>query len=156
MKKLVILGAGSAGTMMANKMRRDLDNDWSITLIDKDNVHYYQPGFLFIPFGIYNKSDVIKPKGDFFPAGVKVIYQEIDRIEGDENPAPADQRVPMSANEDGMYHRHIYRNSPAIQPETPAWSPGSIFLTKRLESCTPRSRLPFFQFPAQQYGAMNG
>jgi len=42
-------------------------------------------GRLFIPFGIYNKSDVVKPKGDFFPSGVKVIYQEIDKIEGEEN-----------------------------------------------------------------------
>jgi FlaA1/EpsC-like NDP-sugar epimerase len=56
MKKLVILGAGSGGTMMANKMRKDLDDDWSITLIDKDNIHYYQPGFLFVPF------DINKPK----------------------------------------------------------------------------------------------
>ena len=39
MKKLVILGAGSGGTMMANKLRRDLDDEWYITLIDKDNVH---------------------------------------------------------------------------------------------------------------------
>jgi sulfide:quinone oxidoreductase len=62
MKKLVILGAGSGGTMMANKMRKDLDDDWSITLIDKDNVHYYQPGFLFVPFGI-NKPREIRRAG---------------------------------------------------------------------------------------------
>ena len=51
MKRLVILGAGCGGTMMANKLRKDLDDDWSITLIDKDNVHYYQPGY-FSPTGI--------------------------------------------------------------------------------------------------------
>ena len=38
MKKIVILGAGCGGTMMANKLRRDLEPDeWSITIIDKDN-----------------------------------------------------------------------------------------------------------------------
>ena len=52
MKKLVILGGGTGGTMMANKLRKDLDDDWSITIIDKDNVHYYQPGYLFVPFDI--------------------------------------------------------------------------------------------------------
>jgi sulfide:quinone oxidoreductase len=71
---------------MANKLFKALDRqDWEITIVDQHKTHYYQPGFLFIPFGIYNKSDVVKPKGDFFPSGVKVIYQEIDKIEGAEN-----------------------------------------------------------------------
>ena len=70
MKKLLILGGGTAGTMMANKFRKAFERDeWEITLVDKHKTHYYQPGFLFIPFGIYNKNDVIKPKGDFFPSG---------------------------------------------------------------------------------------
>jgi sulfide:quinone oxidoreductase len=86
MKKILILGGGTAGTMMANKLFKALDrNEWEITIVDQHKTHYYQPGFLFIPFGIYNKSDVVKPKGDFFPAGVKVVYQEIDRVEGEEN-----------------------------------------------------------------------
>lgn len=86
MKKLLILGGGTAGTMMANKFRRVLDRaDWDITIVDKHRTHYYQPGFLFIPFGIYSRNDVIKPKGDFFPSGVNVIYSDIDRIEGEKN-----------------------------------------------------------------------
>ncbi len=86
MKNILILGGGTAGTMMANKFFKALDRqEWQITIVDQHKTHYYQPGFLFIPFGIYNKSDVIKPKGDFFPAGVKVIYQEIDKINGEEN-----------------------------------------------------------------------
>ena len=71
---------------MANKLRKVLErNEWEITLVDKQKTHYYQPGFLFIPFGIYNKYDVIKPKSDFFPAGINVIYATIDRIDGDNN-----------------------------------------------------------------------
>jgi sulfide:quinone oxidoreductase len=86
MKKILILGAGTAGTIMANKLRKALDRDeWNITVIDREKTHYYQPGFLFIPFGLYNKSDVIKPKADFFPVGVNVIYQEIDKVEADQN-----------------------------------------------------------------------
>ena len=46
MKNLLILGAGTAGTMVANKMRRLLDNDeWRITIVDQHETHYYQPGF---------------------------------------------------------------------------------------------------------------
>ncbi|HDR67949.1 MAG TPA: NAD(P)/FAD-dependent oxidoreductase [Bacteroidaceae bacterium] len=86
MKKIVILGGGTAGTIMANKLFNSLDRqEWEITIIDLHKTHYYQPGFLFIPFGIYNRQDVIKPKGDFFPAGVNVIYNEIDRVEGEKN-----------------------------------------------------------------------
>jgi sulfide:quinone oxidoreductase len=86
MKNLVILGAGTAGTMMANKMVKALDaEEWKITIVDQYKTHYYQPGFLFIPFDIYNKQDVIKPKHDFFPSGIDVIFSEIDRVKGDEN-----------------------------------------------------------------------
>jgi len=86
MKKLLILGAGTAGTMMANKMRKHLErDDWEITVVDQFKTHYYQPGFLFIPFGMYTKHDVIKPKSDFFPVGVNVIYSKIDKIQAKEN-----------------------------------------------------------------------
>ena len=86
MKKIVILGAGTGGTIMANKLRKVLDrNEWDITIVDKDKTHYYQPGFLFIPFGIYDRNDVIKPKTDFLPPGVNLMYQSIDRIEPEEN-----------------------------------------------------------------------
>ena len=86
MKRILILGGGTAGTMMANKLRKVLDRDeWDLTIVDQFKSHYYQPGFLFIPFGIYNKEDVVKPKADFFPAGVNVVYAEIDKVVADDN-----------------------------------------------------------------------
>ncbi len=86
MKKILILGAGTGGTIMANKLRKALDREeWDITIVDKHKTHYYQPGFLFIPFGIYNKQDVIKPKADFIPAGVNIIYSDIDKIVPENN-----------------------------------------------------------------------
>ena len=86
MKSLLILGAGTAGTMVANKMRRLLDNDeWRITIVDQHETHYYQPGFLFIPFGKYSKNDLIKPKRDFIPQGVDLIMSSIEAIEPEHN-----------------------------------------------------------------------
>ncbi len=86
MKQLLILGAGTAGTIMANKLAPVLDSEeWQITIVDQFETHYYQPGFLFLPFGIYNKQDVIKPKRDFFPPGVDVIFSAIEIIETDKN-----------------------------------------------------------------------
>lgn len=86
MKKIVILGAGTAGTMMVNKLHENLDsNEWQLTIVDQFETHYYQPGFLFIPFGIYDRKDVVKPKRDFFPKGVEVLISEIDKIEPEQN-----------------------------------------------------------------------
>ncbi|MBC8320376.1 MAG: NAD(P)/FAD-dependent oxidoreductase [Bacteroidetes bacterium] len=94
MKKLLILGAGTAGTMMANKMRKALSrNEWDITIVDQFKTHYYQPGFLFIPFGMYTKNDVIKPKNDFFPVGVNVIFSTINKINPEKNSVVLDDGV---------------------------------------------------------------
>jgi len=82
MKTFLILGAGTAGTMVANKMAKHLDPmEWQVVIVDKDETHYYQPGFLFIPFGIYEQPDVVKPKREFLPRSVKVIISEIELIE---------------------------------------------------------------------------
>ncbi len=86
MKKLVVLGAGTAGTMIVNKLNHVLDRDeWKITIVDQNETHYYQPGFLFIPFGIYGQNDVVKPKRDFIPPGVQMIVSEIEMIEPEQN-----------------------------------------------------------------------
>jgi len=86
MKTLLILGAGTGGTMVANKMVHELDSrEWEIIVVDRDQTHYYQPGLLFIPFGIYSSRDVQKPKRDFIPNGVKLILSGIELIEPDKN-----------------------------------------------------------------------
>jgi sulfide:quinone oxidoreductase len=86
MKTLLILGAGTGGTMVANKMIHELDSrEWEIIIVDRDETHYYQPGLLFIPFGIYSSRDVEKPKRDFIPRGVKLILSDIEVIEPDKN-----------------------------------------------------------------------
>jgi len=86
MKRIVILGAGTAGTIVANKLVQEMDSDqWKITVVDQSENHYYQPGFLFIPFGIYSPSDVVKPKRNFLPPTVDVIFSDIELIEPDKN-----------------------------------------------------------------------
>ena len=80
MKNLVILGAGTAGTMMANRLRRQLGDDWAVTIVDKDENHIYQPGLLFLPFGIYNESDIVRDRREFIPEGVDFRLGEIDVV----------------------------------------------------------------------------
>ncbi|HEY5621325.1 MAG TPA: FAD/NAD(P)-binding oxidoreductase [Pontiella sp.] len=86
MKRLLILGAGSAGTMMANHLVKKLNlKEWSITIVDKHKTHYYQPGFLFIPFGTYSKEEVCKPRKNFIPEKVEYIQEGIEVIRAAEN-----------------------------------------------------------------------
>jgi len=81
MKNLVILGAGIGGTMMLNRLHKVLDKDnWKLNIVDNEKEHYYQPGFLFIPFGVYSKKDVVKPKNEFFPAGIEMIDSTIFKV----------------------------------------------------------------------------
>jgi len=82
MKHLVILGHGTGGTIIAAKMRQRLaEKDWRITVIDRDWQHHYQPGWLFIPFGIYTAADCVKPKSKFVPPGVTLVLDEITEID---------------------------------------------------------------------------
>jgi sulfide:quinone oxidoreductase len=81
MRKLLILGAGMAGTMMANKLRRRLPQDWSITVVDRDDLHVYQPGLLFLPFDIYRKEDILKPRSSFFSQGIEFLMADIDTVD---------------------------------------------------------------------------
>ena len=81
MKKLLVLGGGTAGTMVVNKLRKKLKKDeWSITIVDKDNDHIYQPGLLLLPFGVYEKEELVKKRDHFFPHGVEFIRTGIDNI----------------------------------------------------------------------------
>ena len=87
MKRILILGGGTAGTIVANKLSQVLSPDeWQITIVDKDDRHFYQPGFLFIPFGIYKGAqDVMRSRRRYLPRGVKLILSEIELIEPNKN-----------------------------------------------------------------------
>ncbi|CAN5207029.1 FAD/NAD(P)-binding oxidoreductase [soil metagenome] len=81
MKKIVILGAGTAGTMMANHLRHELDKkEWDITIIDEREKHYYQPGYLFLPFDMYEPEEIVKEIKDFIPTGVQLLSGKIEKI----------------------------------------------------------------------------
>ena len=93
MKTLLILGAGAGGSMVANKMSRILDlSEWRIIVVDKDENHYYQPGFLFVPFEVEKLSRFVKPKQKYLPNNVEFILSDIEIIEPDKN------KVKLTAN----------------------------------------------------------
>ncbi len=81
-RKIIILGAGCAGTMVANKLRQALGKDaWSVTIIDRDADHIYQPGLLFVPFGIYQASDVRRPRSGFLGEGIDLVIDRVRKVD---------------------------------------------------------------------------
>jgi len=89
MKKLLILGSGTGGTILANQFLRKLNSkEWSITIIDKSTEHFYQPGFLFLPFKLYGyetKEDVVKPIKQPLPNGIDFVNDTVKLIDHKNN-----------------------------------------------------------------------
>lgn len=81
MKRIAILGAGTAGTAMANRLVHRLSSDWTITLLDRDDVHLYQPGLLFLPFGSYREDELVRPRTRTVDPRVQLSLTGIDRVE---------------------------------------------------------------------------
>lgn len=80
-KHLLILGGGTAGTMMANHLRKRLSvSEWRMTVLDRSDKHLYQPGFLFLPFGIYEEKDIVRETRNLMPKGVEFQQTEVERI----------------------------------------------------------------------------
>jgi sulfide:quinone oxidoreductase len=74
MRRLLVLGGGTAGTMLANRLRQRFHpREWQVTIVDDDERHFYQPGFLFIPFGACAPADVVKTKRDLIHDGVVLL-----------------------------------------------------------------------------------
>ncbi len=82
MKKLLVLGAGTAGTMIVNRLRSRLGSaEWNITVVDPYDVHTYQPGFLFIPFGTYTADQITRPRRPTLSKGVDFVIGEVDKVD---------------------------------------------------------------------------
>ena len=112
MKTLLVLGAGTAGTMAARKMASKLDSrEWKVILVDSSERHYYQPGLLFVPFGMYKPEDVVRPTRSFVPRNVELIFARIELIEPDAN------RVKLSGDRVISYDYLIVATGCDIHPE---------------------------------------
>jgi sulfide:quinone oxidoreductase len=85
MKNIVILGAGTGGALSANLLSHRLNlAEWKITVIDRADLHVYQPGLLFLPFGMYGyreQADVVKPIVEPLPRGVEFVTSEVHLID---------------------------------------------------------------------------
>lgn len=52
MKRPLVLGAGTAGTMVANHIRHRMPDDWWLTVVDPSPTHLYQPDGDALPYDL--------------------------------------------------------------------------------------------------------
>jgi sulfide:quinone oxidoreductase len=83
-KRMVILGGGTGGTMTANRLRRRFDADEAeIQVVDRDDKHVYQPGLLFVPFGLAQLEEIVRPRRRQLRDGIAFHQNEVDSVATD-------------------------------------------------------------------------
>jgi sulfide:quinone oxidoreductase len=80
-KQVIILGGGTGGTITANRLRRMLPHSVDITVVDGNDDHVYQPGLLFVPFGLTDAGDLVRPRGRQLHDGIDYVQATVERVD---------------------------------------------------------------------------
>ena len=111
-KQIVILGGGTGGTMTANRLRRRFDADEAeIHVVDRDDRHVYQPGLLFVPFGLASLDEIVRPRRRQLRNGIAFHEAEVAWVGArpQRGRAPRRRRAPL--------RRARRRSGVRLQPE---------------------------------------
>ncbi|MGO9248028.1 MAG: NAD(P)/FAD-dependent oxidoreductase [Solirubrobacteraceae bacterium] len=83
--RIVILGGGTGGTLLANRLARRFGDEAQITVIDRDDSHIYQPGLLFVPFGLAEPEEIVRPRHAQLRASIDFRLAEVESVDLAEN-----------------------------------------------------------------------
>lgn len=84
-KRIVILGGGTGGTLTANRLRSCYGDEAEIIVVDRDDSHLYQPGLLFVPFGMEEAPSIVRSRRKQLHEGIELRLAEVDRVESSQN-----------------------------------------------------------------------
>ena len=142
--RIVILGGGTGGTMVANRLRRRYEpEEAAITVVDRDDHHVYQPGLLFVPFGLASVEEIVRPRHRQLRPGIEFRQDEVERVALEEG------RVLLAGGTELPYDVLVVATGTVLQPEEtegltgPGWNeraftfydvPGAEQLARALEA----------------------
>jgi sulfide:quinone oxidoreductase len=111
-KRIVVLGGGTGGTMTANRLRRRFDPDEAeIHVVDRDDRHVYQPGLLFVPFGLAQVDEIVRPRRRQLRNGIVFHEAEVESVELDKDEVRLDGGMTLS------YDVLVVATGVRLQPE---------------------------------------
>lgn len=80
----MIIGGGTGGTLVANRLRRrHSPEELEIVVVDHDDRHVYQPGLLFVPFGMERPEEIVRSRREQLHDGIEFRLAEVDRVDVD-------------------------------------------------------------------------
>jgi sulfide:quinone oxidoreductase len=79
--RILILGAGVGGQVVANELRRSLPHEHRVTLIERDLQHAFAPSFLWVMTGDRQPQQVTRDVRDLVRPGVEVLEGEVRAID---------------------------------------------------------------------------
>jgi sulfide:quinone oxidoreductase len=142
-RKVVILGGGTGGTLAANRLRRRFDSaEAEIHVVDRDNQHVYQPGLLFVPFGLAQIDEIVRPRRRQLHDGIVFHENDIEEVWVERNEVLLDDGIVLP------YDVLVVASGVRLQPEEtegmtgPGWNervftfydvPGAAALAQALE-----------------------
>ncbi len=111
-KQIVVLGGGTGGTMVANRLRRRFDaGEAEIHVVDRDDRHVYQPGLLFVPFGLADVEEIVRPRRRQLRRGIVFHEAEVEAVWVDRDEVLLDDRSVLS------YDVLVVATGVRLQPE---------------------------------------
>jgi len=82
MKRILILGGGTGGALIANLLAKKLnDQQAEITVVSASSQHYYQPGWLYVPFGREDARKLSKSVRSLLNRRVELIIGSVERLD---------------------------------------------------------------------------
>ncbi|HET6818102.1 MAG TPA: FAD-dependent oxidoreductase, partial [Mycobacteriales bacterium] len=110
--QIVILGGGTGGTLLANRLDRLLPRtEAHVTVVDRDDEHLYQPGLLFLPFGAAHAHKLVKSRSAQLRPGVSWFQATVDRVDLD------NRRVHFDDGTDLHYDVLVIASGARLLPE---------------------------------------
>jgi sulfide:quinone oxidoreductase len=109
--RIVIIGGGTAGTLTANRLRRVYAERAQITVVDRDDRHIYQPGLLFVPFGLADPGKLVRSRRAQLQTGIEFRLGPIERIE------TAEDKIYLNGGETIPYDVLVIATGASLLPE---------------------------------------